>query len=623
MAGQACFAQAGASTNLRQMDLPVVIELIAKAAHKRFIYDEEKLKSKKVTVLASNSPSPQELYKMLDSILEVNDLSAVDEGGVVRILPSGGIKGDNGPIVTGPGALTQHYVTRLIIVKYIEAKTLRNSLSPLLGKDAVLVVEDGANALILKDNRESAERFATIVAALDRPEGDFANSSLEVVALENASAKDAEVMLNKVFEQNANRGKRLRVVGDTRTNSLILIGYPDGLEQARFLLKRMDQQNKAQAGNMRVYSLKNANADKVSKVLERFRSGNPPTQLQVIADIPSNSLVVFSDSGDFDAIENVVNQLDIIRAQVFIQALIMEIKLDRSLDLGVEWQAGKATTISGQDAFVTAGGVGSTGGARTFPATTTGGAAVGVLGGPITFGGQTFSSFNAFIKATQTDSSIDILSNPQLLTLNNEEAEIKVGEVVPTLSATKVDPQGNQTTSIDYKEVGVMLRISPQINSDNSIELKIDQTSSNLVQGQTNNLNQQGAITTLNRALKTKVVVNDGQTIVLGGLISDELTDVEAKTPCLGDIPILGWFFKTRTSTVRKTNLLVFLTPKVVRSEEELAQVSRSAKLKLRSAREGHFRVDVTNEYKVPVIPGEGARDLTPNGETPAGLKRD
>jgi len=618
------FAGRGATT-LKQMGLPLVIEMVSKATGKRFIYDADKIKNRKITVLSPVSPSPVELGKILDSILFANDLAAVEEGSMIRIMPSGNIKGTSGPVLINGKGKARHYVTRLIFVKYVDAKTIRNSLSPILSRNAVLVVQDGANALILKDTRESAERFAQIVAALDQPDDKFASSVLEVVPLQFASAKDAEAMLNRIFDQNANRGKRIKIVGDPRSNSLVLIGYPDSLSQARFLVKRLDKQNRSQGGNMRVYPLKNANAQTVSKVLERFRpAGNQPNKMQVIADIPSNSVVVFSDAAAFNAIENVIDQLDVVRAQVFIQALIMEIKLDKSLDLGVEWQAGKQTSVSGKDAFVTAGGVGSSGGVRSFPATTTGGAAVGILGGPITFGTQSFSSFNAFIKATQQDTEIDILSNPQILTLNNEQAEIKVGEIVPTLGSTKVDPQGNQTTSIDYKEVGVMLKISPQINADNTIELKIDQNSSNLVQGRVNSLNSQGAITTLNRSLKTKVVVNDGQTIVLGGLISDEMTEVESKTPCLGDIPILGWFFKTKTSTVRKTNLLVFLTPKVVRSSEELAAVSTSAKLKLRSARSGHFRVDVTNEYKIPVVPGDQSRpNLSPAGETPAGLKRD
>ncbi|MDT8448202.1 MAG: secretin N-terminal domain-containing protein [bacterium] len=618
----AAMAQQG-PTNFRQISLETAIELIASETGKRFVFDAEKIKNKKVTILAETSPTGQELYRLLDAILEANDLSAIEESGAVKIVPSSNIKQDSGRVVLEPKDPSQHYVTRVIQVRYVEAKALRNSLSPILSRHAVLVVEDSSNTMVIKDHRDSAERFAKIVEALDQPDNQFKESQLAVIELKNASAKDAESMLNRVFEQHNNRGKRLKVVGDQRTNSLVLIGFPDGIELARSLLKKLDQENKAQGGNMRVYPLKNANATQVSKVLERFRPGNQPNQLQVIADVPSNSVVVFSDSGDFTAIENVIEQLDVVRAQVFIQALIMEIKLDKSLDLGVEWQAGQATTVAGQDAFVTAGGVGSTGGARSFPATTTGGAAIGVLGGPITFGDQTFSSFNAFIKATQQDTEIDILSNPQILTLNNEEAEIKVGEIVPTLGSTKVDPQGNQTTLIEYKEVGVGLKISPQINADNTIELKIDQNSSNLVQGQTNNLNQQGAITMLNRALKTKVVVDDGQTIVLGGLISDEISDVEVKTPCLGDIPILGWFFKTRKSTVRKTNLLVFLTPKVVRSPEELAQVSRSAKLKLKSARQGRFRVDVTKEYKIPVVPGGQDPGMTPDGRTPSSLRRD
>ena len=610
------------SSKLRQIELTSAIELIAKTTGKRFIYDEAKLKNKKITILAKVSPSPQELYRMLDAILDVNELAAIDEGQLVRIMPSAQAKGSSAPLAEGKDGKF-HYVTRIIPVHYVEAKTLRNSLSPILSTSAVLVVDEGSNYLVLKDDRSATEQFAQVVETLDQPDNTFSNMSLVVVPLEHASVLDAQTMLTKVFEAQVAKGKQLKVVPDQRTNSLILIGFADAIESARALLKKLDQESKNQGGTMRVYPLKNASAEKVAQVLEKFRQQNPKNTIQVIADIPSNALVVFNDTGDFTTVENVIAQLDVVRAQVFIQALIMEIKLDKSLDLGVEWQAGATTSVNGKDAFVSAGGVGATGGVKQFPATTPGGAAVGVLGGPITFGDQTFSSFNAFIKATQQDTEIDILSNPQILTLNNEEAEIKVGEIVPTVGSTKVDPQGNTTTAIDYKEVGVSLKIIPQINADSTIELKIDQISSSIVAGQVSSLVSQGAITTLNRALKTKVVVDDGQTIVLGGLISDEITDVEVKTPCLGDIPILGWFFKTRKSTVRKTNLLVFLTPKVVRGPEELAQVSQSAKLKLKSAREGRFRVDVTNEYKIPVTPGAPPTNLAPRGESSESLKRD
>ena len=614
--GWAVAAAPRSGVRMENVDLIQAVKIMGKATGVTFVFNAKDLAGKKITILSDEEFTPQEAMRIFEALLDINDLALVKEGKVVRITPLNDAKSGMAPAHDAKDLGS--YVTRVITVKNINVKAAKASLAPLISKSATLSQSDEANALIIKDTRENTERLAEIVRLIDIPGGNPAGP--EIYPLKYASADEMAGLLGKVFDAaNANK-QTLTIYADNRTNSLILIGLSDAVLMAKSLLSKLDKQTES-GGNIRVFPLKSANAGEVSKVMEKFArdlqgkktKGGNDMNISVMADVPSNSLIIFAGSSDFETLEKVIDQLDIARNQVFIQALIMEIKLDKSLDLGVEWQAGQivneGTTTEG---LVTAGGVGSTGGPKAFPAQTTGGAQIGVVGGPITFGGQQFSSFNAFIKANQQDSEIDILSNPQILTLNNEEAEIKVGEIVPTLGTTKVDPQGNQTTTIDYKEVGVALKIVPQINSDGTIELKIEENSSNLVEGKVDALGQQGAITTLNRSLKTKVVVADGQTIALGGLISDEKTQVEQKTPCLGDIPIFGWFFKTQSAKTRKTNLMIFLTPKIVHDDAELAQVSEAAKLKLQNARKGRFRVDVSKEYRLPEVDGEQEIGIAP-----------
>jgi general secretion pathway protein D len=437
--------------------------------------------------------------------------------------------------------------------------------------------------------------------------------------LKHANATEIAGLLQKIFTTPEKKGQeeedRIRLFADQRINNLILIGSPFTLEKIKAIVVQLDEKIEKDEGNIRVYPLKSANAKTVAEVLQKIsttikpekdqKTADPNEKVTIIPDIPSNSLVIFADKSVFPTLENVISKLDTERAQVFIQAIIMEVTLEKSLDLGVRWQGSDVQQIGNTDSLVTIGGVGSTGTPNTLAAATqqtdSAGAVLGIIGGTISYGGTQYASFNAFVKASEKDSEIDILSNPQILTLNSEEAEIKVGSIIPTIGSTKTDINGNTTTTIDYKEVGVSLKITPQININDSIELKIDETSSNVITGTSDALSNQGAITTLNRSLKTKVVVADGQTIVLGGLVSDDVTQQEIKTPCLGDIPIVGWLFKTFSSSVRKTNLLVFLTPKVIRNETDLASVSDQSKAKFKSAQKGRFRIDVSKEFNLPV----------------------
>jgi len=523
-------------------------------------------------------------------------------------------------------------IAGLILKMFAPQKTSKKAAPITTDQKLRVFADTRTNNVIIVAHPKLTAKIKEVIKQLDTEEDvDSENVrilslNLEMVPIKYANAFDIAELLNKMFtpQTTAKKGtpitknQKLRVFADKWTNNVILIGFPQTLEKIKKIIVQLDTRIESEQGNIRVYRLKNANAKNIAEVLQKvsktFKGPNKKTNdgkkvtaeeedITIIADIPTNSLVIYAPQNIFLAIENVLEQLDVVRPQVFIQALIMEVKLDKSLDLGIEWQAGDLREIDGRDSLVSVGGVGSTGGAKSFESVAGGspGAVVGVVGGPITFGGQEFSSFNAFIKATQTDSEIDILSNPKILTLNNEEAEIKVAEIIPTIGSTKVDSSGNSTTTVDYKEVGVLLKITPQINSDNTVELQIEQTSSNIIDGKVGAF-ADSAITTLNRTLKAKVNVFDGQTIALGGLIHEDLTEVHTKTPCLGDIPLLGWLFKTKSTRAKKTNLLIFLTPHVVKSHQDIAEFTNDAKIEHKNARLGRFRIDVTKEFDIPVL---------------------
>jgi len=600
--------------NFNDVEVLSIIKLMGKVTGRAFVFNNTILKGKRVTLLSNQRFTSDEAYKIFEAIMHINDLSMVEEGKVVRIVSSKDVKRTSTPVYDGKTKIADGaHITRVIPVKNVNIRTVRSSLAPLISKNAILVGNDDANILILKDTKENTERFAEIVQLIDRPENVISILNLELVPLAHANATESAALLEKIFATSAKKGTpeavKIRVLADKRTNNLIIIAPSKSTDKIKSLISQLDKKIETDEGNIRVYPLNNANAKKVAEVLQKIASTFRATQksktnkVTIIPDIASNSLVIHADQADFPTFENVIEKLDIERAQVFIQALIMEMRLDKSLDLGVTWQTSQIQTSGNKSTLVTVGGAGATGTPKALNPTgiSTGaaGAVVGVIGGPITFGGQQYLSFNAFVRAMQQDTEIDILSNPQILTLNNEEAEIKVGEIIPTVGSTKTDTSGNTTTTIDYKEVGISLKITPQINKNDTIELKIDETSSNVIEGKIGAFDQ-GAITTLNRSLKTKVVVNDGQTIVLGGLISDEITDIETKTPCLGDIPILGWLFKTTSSGTKKTNLLVFLTPNVVRTAEDMEKVAEKAKGKVRSSQKGNFRIDVTKEFDLP-----------------------
>ena len=346
--------------------------------------------------------------------------------------------------------------------------------------------------------------------------------------------------------------------------------------------------------------------------------------VQVVADKATNTLVIMAEREDYKIIENIIKQLDVPRPMVYIEALIMEVNTNKDFKLGVEWRGIKDTgKISGVDtgqsaAFVGSGGAGSTinpGGYNILgglmPTAFPGGFSMGIVGAGITIGGITFPNIGAVVQAYKTDVDVSILSTPQIMTLDNEEAEINVGSNVPYITrqdstaTTSAYPVNYNT--YEYKDVGVILNITPHINEENFIRLKISQQVTKVTSASTS-----ATPTTLKRTTKTTVVIKDSETIVISGLMGDSTQDSTYKLPLLGDIPILGWLFKTYSTSREKTNLYVFVTPHIVRTQADAAGLYQEKRETMGDVVEGIIMLDEKKSETKPYSPPIPAGNTTP-----------
>jgi len=440
--------------------------------------------------------------------------------------------------------------------------------------------------------------------------------------------------LTTVFQQRRPNLTPIRMVADSRTNSMIIFASVADTESVRKLVAMMDKDVPRGESNIQVYRLQNSIAEDLAKVLNNIiketagqaagaagaaaqRAATPVVNknVQIVPDKATNTLVIMAEREDYKVLENIIKQLDVPRPMVYIEALIMEVKANKDFKLGVEWSGVKDTgSISGLDgsksaAFVSSG----TGVLSSLTATASGantlvglpsGFSMGIIGAGIQIGNVIFPTIGAMVQAYKNDTDVSILSTPQLLTLDNEEAEINVGSNVPYL--TRQDSTASTTANAvnyntyEYKDVGVILNITPHINEENFIRLKISQQVTKVTSGVSTDTTKPSIPTTLKRTAKTTVVVKDNDTVVIGGLVGDQTDDSTNKVPFLGDIPLLGWLFKAKTVSREKTNLYIFLTPHIVRTQKDAASLYQEKRASMGEVVEGIIKL---NERKQETYP--------------------
>ncbi len=419
-------------------------------------------------------------------------------------------------------------------------------------------------------------------------------------------------------------------MADDRTNSIILLATEQNTEHIKKLISLMDKDIPRVGNMLHVYRLQNGNAEDMVKVLMNLPKETTTTKqpaqagaaaavaktpvlskdLNVVADKATNTLIITADRDDYRIIEGVIQKLDAPRPMVYIEALIMEVSVTKNFNIGVEWRGLKDignAELSGLGSNATGLGlagftgaqsiipqINSTTGAVSMPA----GFSLGVIGAGIQIGSVLFPNIGAVLSAYRNDKDVSILSTPQLLTLNNEDAEINVGQNVPYITRTDtsaVIPGQTFGSSYEYKDVGVILKITPNINEEQFVRLKIDQQVTKLA-----DIQQTTTPTTLKRTAKTTVVIKDNETVVLGGMIDDSTSVETAQVPCVGDIPVVGWLFKTMGRGRSKTNLFVFITPHIIRNQAEAAAIYQKKLDDVGNVEEGIIRMNEKRTFQKP-----------------------
>ena len=520
------------SLNLKEVELPVFIKFVSDVTGKSFLFDERV--RGKVTVVSPKKIDSDELYRVFLSILDFKGYTALPDGRVIRIVPSKLAKQQGGKVISENVLRAREgFVTRLIPLRFIRVEDVSRIITPLLSPNGVISFNADTNTLVVTESSFNINRLVDLVEKLDK-KPEVGRLKLFVYYLENARADDIAKVLTDLFSKAT-----------------------------------------------RPMSPKRPGAKPVSI------RGEITGPISITAENNINALIIRSLPQDYDVVKDVIKKLDIRRRQVFVEGAIVEVSLTRLKELGFEFRF-----LNDFDTE-TVGGVGGSNFGTIGQATigpeglaNISGLAVGVVKGTFTFRGEEFLNIGALLKALESESGVDIISTPQLLTTDNQEAEIVVGENVPLITNKTVTTGGNVQTSVERQDVGVRLKLTPHIAEGNFVSLDIYQEISSVSESAAFDPNQVGPLIN-KRFAQTSVVVKDGETIVIAGLIKDNTTTIVQKVPFLGDVPLLGYLFRYKKNQKDKTNLLIFITPRIVKKASVLQDIRREKERQMKKEREG------------------------------------
>jgi general secretion pathway protein D len=598
------------SMDFDQVDINVFIKFISELTGKNFVVDD-KVRGK-VTVLSPTRISVNEAFKVFESVLEVNGFTVVESGDVFKVVPSVRARQKNVETRTSPrfeGRPSDKFVTQIIPLRYASSAKVRKLLVPMVSKEGVLVDYPPSSTLIVTDYYSNIQRLMRIVQEIDVQSGDV---ELLVVSLKYANAGKLAMSLGKLLQAGRPAAKeadviRPQVIADERLNALMILVAKEDLSRVRRLVRDLDLPTPRGTSTVHVVKLDNAVAEDLAAVLNGLAGksgqdakGEPiiSKNARIVADKSTNSLVVTAEPDEFDALEEIIDQLDSPRKQVFVEALIMDVTTSKAQSIGVSWTVGDDISNLKDDTVLFGGS--NQGGLNSFfnsdgsladTLVAPSGFSVGVLSAPISIGGYEFFDLGAILQASRSDSDFNVISTPQIMTLDNEEASVVVAQNIPFVTTSNTDAANTDYTSqsFEYKDVGITLKITPQINDRNSVRLKIYQEVSDVVQSTVSVGSDLSVLapTTRKRTAETAVEVSDGQTVVIAGLIEKTDTTGEKGVPGLSDIPGLGWLFKTRSTESGKTNLFIFLTPHIVDSPGDAMSIYMRKARNIESVRYG------------------------------------
>ena len=563
------------NVNLKNISLLDFVKFVSEFTNTNFVYDEKDLKGE-ITIDSRLEMNTDDILEIFYSTLNLNNLTAVDKGSYVQIVRNTEIKNFQDDYKKNINDKTKYkgMVTTILKLNKINAKNLSLSFNKLKSKYGFVQALKGVNAIIVRDSSDRIMKMYNIIRDL---ENEASNFKIKAIVIHNTSATNVEKGLKKFFAELRKQALISIdpvIIADDFSNVLIVAASKTDFGKIEYMVSQMDVAGVNSTSRPRVFYLKNSSAEDVEKVLNKLLSRTDTKKniikFNVASDKATNSIIVVGDQMLYKKVESLISKLDIPRRQVYVEALILETTLENGSKFGVEWVAGGGDK---NNYYGTAGHLvrGSDGNSNLInfasngPSALPGGFSLGVLGNVITFNGLTFPSLGALMHAVNKLNGINILSNPQILTLDNEEAEIFVGENRPFMISEKYDSNNNPVQTYDYRDVGVRLKITPHISNNEMVTLKVEQEVKK-VTASTANVNQP---ITLTRKTTTKVKLKNGSTMVISGLIKDDTSLNTSSVPWLSKIPLIGWLFKYESKGFEKTNMMVFISVHLIESQDD------------------------------------------------------
>ena len=598
--------------DFQDADLNVVIKFMGELTGKNFLVSDQV--RGKVTVISPRKITVREAYKVFESVLGMNGYTAVQADDAIKIIPSAVARQSGLEIREGKEAKDvppeDRMITQVIPLEHATADEVRNLFASSVAKEGMIIAHKPTNHLIITDRASNIHRLLKIIEQIDVQ---IVEERITVFPLEYASAKSLADKMNQLMAvdrpQPAPRRppvpvaeqRVVKIIPEERTNSLIVLANEQDTQEVRKLVSLLDTEAPKGKSQLHVRYLEHARAEELAKVLNSIvtgkakaaappgrqpQAGAAPEEVSITADKATNSLVITASPQEFKELEEVIAKLDMIRSQVLVESMIAEVSMEKALQIGVDWRImdqpveGSVRGFGGSDFGLISGSQ-----SGVYPSSTGDtGLLLGVAKGFITIGGVQVPNIGVLIRAFQKDTDANVLSTPHILTMDNEKAKIIVADNVPLLKSDLTTPLATSTTTVsnvavsrtyEYKDIGIQLEITPHISKGNMVRLEISTEVSNILFQDPAN---PGYVTTRKRQATTTVAVDNGQIIVIGGLIRDESSDTTKKVPCVGNIPVLGWLFKNLAGTSTKTNLLIFISPQIIRTAEDLEKATAKKK---------------------------------------------
>jgi general secretion pathway protein D len=592
-------AEERVSMNFKDIDILDLVRLISEWSGKNYLLDQ-RIRGK-VTIISPRPVTKREALEIFNSILYANDLAQVEVGNIVKIIPAAEARQSPIKTVIKEKKLlpSEEYVTLVLTPRFANAEQVAGVLRNLLSRNAFLQTYMPTNTIILIETKANIERLTQILDEIDVPPP----LTTEMIKLKYSIAQDVVNILTQIIPSiprvAVSPQQQPKVIAEPRTNSIIIVAQPDDIEYLKKIIEKVDVQE--ERGEVNVVYLKYAKAEEVSSILQNIIGGGLRQQpgpqvvqapVRIAADKSTNSLIIIASPQDFEKIKDIISKIDVERKQVFVSAVIMEISSSRLAQYGLSFLGGKDISVRMEG--TTKKGIAVLGGSVGAPLpfqiidptkiANISGLLFGFSLPPVRVevGGQTISlpPLAAILNALATDTQVDILSTPHILTLDNKEAEIRVATNVPFPTGqiiTAAGPGGAAvpTITIQRQDIGIILKITPHIiKEEKKLSLDISVEISDVAEEPPPGLAvQQLGIATIRRTSTTSILVEDGQTAVIGGLMRTRTSLSRAKVPILGDIPVLGFLFRSSQKRVQKSNLLIFITPKIIWSAGEMEDI--------------------------------------------------